>query len=65
MDAIERVRGRYNILPKIPKRMVKRTANVKVKKLAAIQKTFDLRMVIFKILNDDRLPVKFSCSKIR
>ena len=60
IDAVERVRGRNNILPKIPKRMVRRTAKVKVKKLAAIQKAFDLRMVTFRILNDDQLPVKFS-----
>lgn len=60
MDAIVRVRGRDNILPRIPKRMIKRTANVRVKKLAAIQNIFDLRMVTSKILIDGRRPVKFS-----
>ena len=64
MDAIERVRGRDNILPRIPKRMIKRIANVRVKKLAAIQNIFDLRMVTFKILIDGRRPVKFSWAQI-
>ena len=64
MDAIERVRGRDNNFPRIPKRMIKRTANVRVKKLAVIQNIFDLRMVTFKILIDGRRPVKFSWYQI-
>ena len=54
MDSMDRVRGWDNILSNIPKRMMKRTAKVKVKILPAIQNALDLWMVMFKIVNDER-----------
>jgi hypothetical protein len=64
MDSRDRVLGLDNILSNIPKRMMKRTANVKVKMLPTIQKALDLWMVMFKIVKDARVPVKFNWVKI-
>jgi len=63
MDSRDRVLWLDNILSNIPKRMMKRTANVKVKMLPTIQKALDLWMVMFKIVKDARVPVKFSWIK--
>ena len=60
MESIDRVRGWDKNLSNIPKRIMKRTANAKVKMLLEIQNALDLWMIIVKIVNDDRLPVKFS-----
>ena len=63
MDSRDRVLGLDNILSNIPKRMMKRTAKVKVKMLPTIQKALDLWMVMFKIVKDAWVPVKFSWIK--
>jgi hypothetical protein len=63
MDSRDRVLGRDNILSNIPKRMMKRTANVKAKTLPTSQKALDLWMIILKIVKDVRVPVKFSWVK--
>jgi hypothetical protein len=42
--------------------MIKRTANVNVKRVPAIQNGLDLKRVIFKILKNDCSPVKFNCA---
>jgi hypothetical protein len=52
IDSSDRVRGRNKNFSNIPRRMVNRTANAKVKMLPAIQNALDLWTIMSKIVKD-------------